>query len=318
MKGCGLLLMGALFWSVVAFSPSASLGAGQCPDVKAVTLYLGLTPVTVAVHLGPPGLSFSGTRLTLLLLHANERVAAATGCRFVREHGGRFVELRNGGERCVKFRVANDPRLYSIDPNRIFTPMGLQNDSDGENIAPSLQARAAAATFAADLIKLITDDGTANLVIALHNNAVGRESALGHLSLDADDINPREALDSKENSTHPRVNDSPLLGVIKWIAGDCRSGNFVIVTEKWLFEALGATDLNVGLQDGDVIVRGKDNPRINDGSLSVYCAMHGISYANIEAVANKAARDPAGDQWRMLTTLLGAIDRSRISDPTDK
>jgi D-alanyl-D-alanine dipeptidase len=72
--------------------------------------------------------------------------------------------------------------------------------------------------------------------------------------------------------------------------------DFFFVTEKWIFDGLCETKFNVVLQD---------NRRMtDDGSLSVYCGQHRISYVNVEA-----QHGHVNQQVEMLRAVCRILDR---------
>ena len=124
------------------------------------TLYLGEERVWVHVHEGPtPGLTFVN-------IHDDEDTALEAAKLYIRDHGGRLVELRHGRGRDVVIR--RNGVLDRFDPNRMFTENGLRhslylfgNLSD-ENYA-------LAADFASTVASFIGIERD-KVIIAVHNN----------------------------------------------------------------------------------------------------------------------------------------------------
>jgi hypothetical protein len=207
--------------------------------VLVFTLALGDTPVELAVHDGGPG-------LRLLVLHDDENTAAAAGAAFVAAHGGRLVELRAQGERRVAFALGG--RAFSVDPNRIFTEVGVRRTLGADSTDAG--AVALARLFGDALVAAYAPD---SVVVTLHNNTPDRYSARSY----ADD--GEYAPDAE--AVHLESGDDP--------------DDFFFVTDRALFDALAAEGFNVVLQD---------NARVtDDGSLSVWAARAGLPYVNVEA-----------------------------------
>ncbi|MFC1543593.1 hypothetical protein ACFL4K_03530, partial [Candidatus Neomarinimicrobiota bacterium] len=124
------------------------------------TLYLGEELVWVHVHEGPtPGLTFVN-------IHDDENTALEAAKLYIREHGGRLVELRHGRGRDVVIR--RNGVLYRFDPNRMFTENGLRHSlSLFGNLSDENYALAADfARTVADYIGIEKDKA----IIAVHNN----------------------------------------------------------------------------------------------------------------------------------------------------
>jgi hypothetical protein len=211
------------------------------PAVREVRI--GDARVRLLVHVSGEGTP------TYVHVHENERTALEAARRVFRETGGRLLELRAQGKRLIVFRK-ND-REYRFDPNRIFTPDGIERTLRRYG-AYSETARDEVGHLARHLLDAGVVDAS-RMVVAVHNNAAGEYTARSYV--------PPGPLARQAEAVH--VNS--LLGV----------GDFFIVTDRRLFEELRARGWNVVLQDNQ---RATD-----DGSLSVYCGRRRIPYANVEA-----------------------------------
>ncbi len=128
------------------------------------TLYLGEERVWVHVHEGPtPGLTFVN-------IHDDEDTALEAAKLYIRDHGGRLVELRHGRGRDVVIR--RNGVLDRFDPNRMFTENGLRHslyllgNLSNENYALTADFASTVASF----IGIERD----KVIIAVHNNTPGK------------------------------------------------------------------------------------------------------------------------------------------------
>lgn len=195
--------------------------------------------------------------------HDNEVTSHTVTIEMLEKHGGKFVELNSKGDRLIEFSLHGD--IYRFDPNRIFTPLGARQTLKKYGNY-SLEAQNHVDRFASHLIqRFLTDDP----IIAVHNNTQGKpltvKSFLG--SKDVLDIHITTARDDD---------------------------NFFYVTQRRDFETLKSRNFNVVLQDNENVS--------DDGSISVYCASHGIRYINVEAKEG----DVTG-QMKMLEALHGIL-----------
>ena len=197
---------------------------------------LGDTPVKIAV-------TGSGT-YAFVALHENE----STSVKAARALGvGKLVELKHGGRRNVSFKLAE--KKYSIDPNRMFTDIGIKR-----NLKPyDTEAHKAVQGLAGEVVRRISG----RAVVALHNNTNGAYSITSYVS-------------GNERGNAADVHVNP----------DHDPDDFFFVTDRRMFAIIKAADYNVVLQSGGAT---------DDGSLSVYCARKGIVYINVEAQSGHLA-----------------------------
>ena len=205
---------------------------------NAYALTLGDTTVHAVVHsAGPDGLD-------LFVLHDDENTAVEAGLEFLRNQGGRLVEVRAQGERRVAFSF--DGREFSVDPNRVFTAAGARRTLDPE----AGEGAVAVARLLGDA--LVGIYGADSTIITLHNNTPGQYSARSYLP------GGRYASDAAQVHLVPHADPD----------------DFFFVTDATLYSALAAGDFNVVLQDSSAT---------DDGSLSVWAAQQGRAYVNVEA-----------------------------------
>ena len=189
----------------------------------------------------------SGGDTIFLQLHDNELTAEASAIEYIQEAGGVLLSIENGGNRNVSFTLNN--QSYTFDPNRIFTPTGLQATLERlGNHSP--EAMAAVTQLADSILKHILDYA---LIIAVHNNT---NEAFSISSYASDTTYQRDAAAVHTNAAHD-------------------IDNFFLTTEKSLYDVLVKLNYNTVLQDNE---RATD-----DGSLSVYMGRKGVRYINVEA-----------------------------------
>jgi len=193
------------------------------------TLYAGSSPLFI-VH-----------------VHDNEQTAAAAAKAFLKNAGGTFLAIRNGGERLINFGVAK--QIFTADPNRIYTENGRKNTLEKlSRYHPKAEAELEG--LADFFLEKLAEQNT---VVAVHNNTNGAYSIKtyqkgGSLHLDAKDIFINETEDEDD---------------------------FFITTSNELFEAIKSKGYNVVLQDNE--------KAFDDGSLSIYLGQKERQYVNVEA-----------------------------------
>lgn len=275
------------------------------------TFTLGDSTVSLLVHrTTKPGLLYYN-------MHDDESTSVDAAKEIVEENGGILYELVHTGRRYFGFNY--DSAYYNIDPNRIYTDAGVwrelrrvalrdsaiqaeairtqdtltlfqQRDSlisagdsilyvilrnqdyrkgtyaivEGARLSlrlplPQLQFNATDTSvfyivrdFANALLSIMQID-TQDLVVALHNNS-NNGFSLESYKLGAIYQDEAHAI---YRGMHPDPDD------------------FYFVTERYLFELLQPNQYHIVLQD--------NHGMTDDGSLSVYCGIHGIHYVNVEA-----------------------------------
>jgi hypothetical protein len=247
-SGFGLRASSRLLMGLLALATAAGCRA-QPADSLATTEYaLALGDSVVHVVVAERNAMRAGrpSGLHLLVLHDDENTAGEAGHAFVEAHGGRLVELRAQDERYVAFAL--DGRAFSVDPNRIFTDVGVHRTLGADSAHAG--AVALARLFGDTLVAVYRPEA---VVVTLHNNTPDRYSALsyapgGEYARDAEAVHLEDGADPDD---------------------------FFFVTDRAHYETLAAEGFNVVLQD---------NARVtDDGSLSVWAAREGVPYVNVEA-----------------------------------
>lgn len=182
-------------------------------------------------------------------MHEDEQTALTVAREAVEVYGGRLVYLKHAQTRNVV--VFEDSISHRIDPNRMFSPVGIDSSLMRINGVMHPEAKATALRLAAAYIEAGRLE-TATYLITLHNNGDGSFSVLSYLP---DGAYATEAADVAAFDAHD-------------------PDDFYIVTEAGDFAYLAEGRYNTVLQ--------ASSPS-DDGSLSVWSASRGIRYVNIEA-----------------------------------
>jgi hypothetical protein len=235
----GLIILGCCFCLV-----SCSQGERQKIRIPVTTAHyfqLGANTLTLTSHQYSP----ARQNLLFLQLHDNEETAAQAVHQLLMERGGTLLSLENNGERNVNFKL--EGRAHCFDPNRIFTPRGIQQTLSLCGTA-STGAADSVAAFSRFLTELLPDSV---LIVAVHNNKPGTYSIKSYqreLRDDAADI---------------------------YISKEMHEDDFVLTTQPLLFKWFRQKNINVVLQNNTAVT--------DDGSLSVLFGKSGRPYVNIEA-----------------------------------
>lgn len=235
------------------------------PGFETVPVRLGSTEVRLAIHQKDP----SGQ--TYLVLHDDEDTAVEVARETLQERGGRLVEIRLSGERLVAFELDGTP--WRFDPNRIFTPAGIEATLREHSGSASPAAVAEVERFANAVMEAY-GIGSSDLIVTLHNNTDGEYSAAsyapgGDLAADAAAVHLPDGADPDD---------------------------FFFVTERGLYDALVQAGFPVVLQDNERVT--------DDGSLSVWAGRRGLPYVNVEAEHGHRER-----QTEMLEALAQVLPR---------
>jgi hypothetical protein len=211
--------------------------------------------------------SSSSQQILILSIHSDELASRKAARSFVKNNPEiSYVEIDGGGKRRIFLRPNADN--ISIDPNRMFTRYGIEKDliRSGEvnNYDVELIYK-----FSQSYVNKFLN--TADIIIAVHNNASGGYSIKSYLAGGA------EASSASQVSMVSGQNED----------------NFYLVTTQDLFDKVQDLGYNVVLQS---------NQPADDGSLSVFCAKKGISYINLEVLHGEYEL-----QLRMLEDLVREI-----------
>lgn len=207
-----------------------------------IPLPLGETTVDLVVHRS------EARGLVYVNLHDDEQTSVEATLSILEKYGGMLYELQHTGERLLSFNI--DDSTYAVDPNRIFTDLGIDSTL-ARNSTYSPAARRAVRAFSDSLLQRI-DMRDLDIVVTVHNNTEGGYSAMSYEDGE---------LAAEARFVHIAVDEDP--------------DDFYFVTTQALYDGLRDAGSNVVMQD---LRLAKD-----DGSLSVRAEQDGIPYVNVEA-----------------------------------
>jgi len=225
--------------------------------------------------------------------HENEHVANVYLAEKIRQTGrGRFVVLRQNGERHVTLRTAGG--AWELDPNRMFTDRGAEHSLLKLN--PALREGSAQLTAALLLarqlgdfvLSRIGDLAPGTIIVAMHNNTDGYD----------DDGKGGVGTVSIKRYARKLANGANFIKAVYEGEGD--EDNLFFITSPEDFAAMKAAQWHTVLQHPQVAAL----PDEDDGSLSVLAEMKGLRYINIEAERHDpvsgVGRDLLEEQRRMV------------------
>ncbi|MGL1958418.1 MAG: hypothetical protein OCD00_13995 [Colwellia sp.] len=232
--------------------------------------------------------------------HENEHVSNNYVAQQVLVYGGKFLVLRQRGQRLIALKIAQQEVF--IDPNRMFTDLGIKQSI--KKLNPNLNLQSMIYKDAIKRAKLlgqfvITSLGglnTKNTWVAVHNNTQGYtgdgKGGVGNVSI--------------ERYQKKLANGANYLIAVSQLRGD--EDDLFFVTKKSDYAQITANQWNAVLQ----------NPRVttdideDDGSLSVYAQMHNIRYINIEAEVQQGnlGEDHFSKQKQMVDFTFSLISSS--------
>lgn len=200
-------------------------------------------------------------------LHANETTSIDATNQYLNKSAGCFIQLKNSDVRNVRFTLNNT--LFKVDPNRIFTTIGIEATLK-KNSSYTTDAAKAVTGFAQNIIDAMPEP---KLIIAMHNNTNN------DFSISSYNRGKNEAINAAKLYINPTMD----------------SDDFVYTTELKIFNYLKEKKINVVLQ--------KSKGFKDDGSLSVYCSKQSIPYINIEAQL-----DHLKEQLQMLEAITTVVE----------
>ena len=203
--------------------------------------------------------------------HENEHVSNEYVAQQIAEHGGKFLVLRQHGNRLISFDINKEK--VSIDPNRMFTDLGIKSSIKKKNPKLNINSetfRSAvkrAKSLGQFIISQLGGLNQSNTWVAIHNNTQGyrgdKKQGIGDVSINS--------------YQHKLDNGANYLINVTQLTGD--EDDLFFVTQQGDFNAMQANQWNAVLQNPLVT----SDIEEDDGSLSVYAQMNNIRYINIEA-----------------------------------
>ncbi len=210
------------------------------------------------------------SRMLFINVHDNEQTSQVAADSFLKGHGGTLVHIANDSGRNISFLQNN--HCFAFDPNRMCSKGGrlasLSLLSDSTSVQDIEEAEKTVSFFARKTLHKYIDKRP--LIVALHNNSDSNFSIRTYI----------HSQDSIPNSGMCFVNPA------------MDEDDFILTSNRQIFAAIKAKNINVVWENEKVI---KD-----DGSMSVYAAMHHIPYINIEAEHGHFAQ-----QFQMLQAAVG-------------
>ncbi len=211
------LILSLLALIILRGSNSGRFSPRRAPGIATDTHTLMLADEKIWVHV----YERPGSGLVFVNLHDNENTCVDAAMLFLASHGGRLIELRHGRGREVVIRRAG--RMYTFDPNRMFSIEGLRKSlAHSNNISDDDLVLATG--FAAKVIALIAPTKDVP-VIAIHNNSPDK--------LTIRDFMPGEWYGPDSRAVH--------------IARDRDPDDFFFTNSPGLYESLAGMDHNVAL-----------------------------------------------------------------------
>lgn len=200
-----------------------------------------------------------GHKALYVNLHENESTSIAAVREYLASRNGHFVALKQNGLRNISFVYRGTK--FQFDPNRMFTKDGRIASLKLLNKRYVSKTEEIVEEFSDKIIARVKQ---AKIVVALHNNTNGR---------------PLTVKNYQNRYVNPGMD----------------TDDFVITTEKAIFERLKAKKINVAWETTATSV--------DDGSLAYFCSKKNIPYVNVEAQSGHKTQ-----QLRMLNALTDIIN----------
>lgn len=210
-------------------------------------------------------------KLAFLNLHENENTSVVSARSYMLYFGGSLVKFSNKHSRLVDFSL--DSNHYSVDPNRMFTPEGIE--ASLKQYSTYTPEAAAEVSKLAEYVLDIYEFDEQSTVLALHDNG-GTYGANSYL--------PGQTYE----------NDAAAVNIVD----GTNPSDFYYVVDPAFYTSLKNASYNVVLQNNETVT--------NDGSLSYYSGVKGKAYINFEAQAEYTA---TGAQVVIQLDMINAVRR---------
>lgn len=273
------------------------------------------TKTTVSLPLGESSVRINvyenrSANVTFFAPHYNEQFARNLAREYVERSGGRLVEIESTDEkgnpiRHLKFALKG--KIYTIDPNRIYT-------DNGRSCGVAPETGDAVRAFAESLLKILfAEDGKTlrtgeRFLVAVHNNTDVDTKAQSARSNDLTAV----AFVKNSNSmilSHGEFEEQAD-GVFLSNA-ETDADNFIFLSTPAHVGYFAERGFNVVVQKPAERLRSKQCT-VDDGSMSVYSALAAIPYICLEA-------DAATGMYRqrqMLDSVYQLLPEQKPLDPT--
>ncbi len=180
-------------------------------------------------------------------MHDNENTSVSAVDSMLTRYTGKFIELQFKGNRWIGGWM-NDKKHFWFDPNRIYSDFGIFKTLQSYN-SFTPENKKQVRIFSEYILDSLLSD--ANMIVAVHNNMKGYS---------IEKYMPDSIFEESAAKIHYDRKNSP--------------HDFFFVNDPTHFEYFKNLGYNAILQS--------QKPE-DDGSLSVYCALKGIPYINVEA-----------------------------------
>lgn len=267
-------------------------------------LRLGETEIRVNVY------ENTGASVTFFAPHYNEQTAIKTAKEIIDAKGGRLVEIESFDEkgkpdRYLKFKLAG--KIYTLDPNRIYTENGRRCNAAGET-------NAAVRAFAEELLKIIlASDGKSlrdgeRFIVSVHNNADVSAKAAGtqNKDLTAAAFLKAQSANSLVHGAFQQQADGVFLSNT-----EDDEDNFVFLSTPFYISHFAERGFNIVVQKAAAKLQ-SNQCTIDDGSFSVFAAQNAMQYICLEADAVTGAFR----QRQMLEAVYQLMQNEKPSEKT--
>jgi len=223
-------------------------------------------------------LTYGGTREWVFVhLHGSEPTSLQAAQEILPYTGGHLIKLENRSSRNLVVQLQK--RKWQIDPNRVYSDTGIRMNLRelNKHKAPE-QAVQLIKDFGVQLTSLLPD--TAGCIIALHNNS-------------EENFTIRDYLPGGKRSKDARQ---------VFVDAQQDPDDIVLTTDSLIYAHMAEACYNTIWQDSAQVKR--------DGSLSVYAALRGKRYINIETQHGRKEQ-----YLRMLQHLMLFLMREKEAPP---
>ncbi len=253
-----------------------TVAAIEAATVKSTRkLQLGESEVSVNIY------ENLGANITFFAPHHNEQIGLNLAKDFVNKKGGRLVEIESADEkgnpmRYLKFNYGG--KIYTIDPNRIYT-------DNGRNCNVAAEVREPVKIFADELLKIfLAPDGKTlrqgeQSIVAVHNNTDVSAKTLNAQTNDLTAVSFIKG-QSTDNLVHGAF-EAQADGVFLSNT-ETDEDNFVFLSTPAHIGYFAEKGFNVVVQKSAARLQSK-LCTVDDGSLSVYSSQNSLPYICLEA-----------------------------------
>lgn len=233
---------------------------------------LGETAVKINIY------EKEGSKVTFVAPHFNEQIANKLARKYIEKYGGRLVEIesfddKGNPSRYIKFRFNN--KIYSIDPNRIFTDNGRRCGGSNSEIEPLIKR------FADNFLRTVLSEDSKTLrederfIVAVHNNndvdTKKTSAKFGDLTASSFTKFRKTSHGFQEQADGVYLSNS-----------EEDIDNFIFVSTPKYISYFAEKGFNVVVQKNSAKLF-SEKCNIDDGSLSVFSAQNNIQYICLEA-----------------------------------